>query len=129
MRTRVFLCGGTHSGWQDRVKEANLRFSYIDPRAYAHINSPALYTPINLGNIARCDIVFANLEESNPGGQNSLLELGFALALGKRIVLVCDYLKRWPYVQQAVSACNEFFGALDRALEWWSMQHECGESA
>jgi len=123
MRKRVFLCGGFHSNWQDEMIEANHGFSYIDPRLY-RTNDPHIYTPMNLGNIVRCDIVFANLEESNPGGQNAILEIGFALALGKPIVLVCNYLDRWPYIQQAVMVCNEFFGSLYAALAWWKDQRE-----
>ncbi|MFN7609952.1 MAG: hypothetical protein ACK5QX_03290, partial [bacterium] len=36
----------------------------------------------------RCDWMLAYLEESNPGGYNLAFEIGYAKALGKKVILV-----------------------------------------
>jgi len=83
----VYLAGGFQSGWQDRVKIAAPGLRYFDPRWHV-LTEHNQYTFWDLEALRRCDWVFAYLEASNPGGYALALEVGFANALGKKIILV-----------------------------------------
>ena len=84
---KVYLAGGFRSGWQDRVVEAVPGLSFTDPRTHG-LAEPDQYTFADLVAIECCDWVFAYLEAKNPGGYSLALEVGYARALGKFIVLV-----------------------------------------
>lgn len=83
----VYLSGGHYSGWQDRVISEATRFEYKDPSKNG-LTDPRLYTEWDLEAIRRSDIVFAYLEEANPGGYGLSLEVGYAAALGKLIIFI-----------------------------------------
>jgi nucleoside 2-deoxyribosyltransferase len=83
----IYLAGGFPSGWQDRVKEAASQFRYFDPRSH-RLQHKERYTMWDLEAIRRSDWVFAYLEASNPGGYALAAEIGYAKALGKRVILV-----------------------------------------
>ena len=83
----VYLAGGFQSGWQEKLKTAFPKVEFKNPRAHG-LKDKAQYTLWDLEAIRRCDIVFAYLEAGNPGGYALSLEVGFAKALGKRIVFV-----------------------------------------
>jgi hypothetical protein len=84
---KVYLAGGFHSGWQDDVMLKLSDFRFFDPRAH-HLDNAQQYTEWDLGAIRQSDWIFAYLEKQNPGGYALALELGFARALSKKIVLV-----------------------------------------
>jgi nucleoside 2-deoxyribosyltransferase len=84
---KVYLAGGFHSGWQDDVKLKLSDFCFFDPRAH-HLVDTQQYTEWDLGAIRQSDWIFAYLEKQNPGGYALALELGFARALSKKILLV-----------------------------------------
>jgi nucleoside 2-deoxyribosyltransferase len=86
-RVTIYLAGGFPSGWQDRVKEAAPQFRYLDPRSH-RLHHKERYTMWDLEAIRRSDWIFAYLEASNPGGYALAVEIGYAKALGKRIVLI-----------------------------------------
>jgi nucleoside 2-deoxyribosyltransferase len=83
----VYLAGGFHSGWQDIVKMKLTGFRFFDPREH-RLEAPGEYTKWDLDAIQQSDWVFAYLETSNPGGYALALEVGFATALSKKILLV-----------------------------------------
>lgn len=83
----VYLAGGFRSGWQREIRSALPSLTYNDPSAHG-LSDPASYTKWDLDAIRRSDVVFAYLEADNPGGYALALELGFARALGKRIIFV-----------------------------------------
>jgi nucleoside 2-deoxyribosyltransferase len=87
MPKKVFLCGGLKTGWQDEVKDVAPDFFFFDPRNN-NSNDPAEYTSWDLLGIKLADIVFAYIEEDNPGIYNMALELGYARALGKVVILI-----------------------------------------
>lgn len=84
---KVYLAGGFRSNWQEHVKSAVPMVRYFDPREH-NLQDKAQYTLWDLEAIRHCDVVFAYFEKTNEGGYALALELGFAKALGKRIVLV-----------------------------------------
>ena len=86
-RLKVYLAGGFQSGWQDKVMRAVPSLYYFDPRSHG-LKSKAEYTAWDLEAIRRSDCIFAYLEPTNPGGYALALEIGFAKALGKFVVLI-----------------------------------------
>lgn len=83
----VYLAGGFHSRWQDVVRARLPNLEFLDPSQH-NIESPEEYTAWDLEAVRRCDVLFGNMEASNPGGYALALEIGYAKALGKRIYLV-----------------------------------------
>jgi len=86
-RLKIYLAGGFHSGWQDLVMKALPSFEYFDPRSHGLVTK-AEYTAWDLEAIRRSDYVFAYFEPTNPGGYALALEVGFAKALGKFVIVV-----------------------------------------
>lgn len=86
-RRRVYLGGGFRSGWQRRVIEGAPQIGYIDPSKHNLVEASE-YTPWDLFAIRSCDVFFGYLELSNPAGYALSLELGYAKALNKLVVLV-----------------------------------------
>lgn len=99
----VYLAGGMHSGWQDSVIEKfSKRVRFLDPRAHK-LKDPRLYVQRDLDFVRRSDIVFGFLEKRNPSGLGLAVELGFARALGKKIVLVNELRTRYARFCDEVS--------------------------
>lgn len=101
-RLRVYLSGGFHSGWQDKVIEAvnqqvavefyshhlhRAEVEFYDPRT-SGLEFPRDYTAWDLQHLRMCDAVFAYMEASNPCGLGIALEVGYAKGLGKAVILV-----------------------------------------
>ena len=63
----VYLAGGFHSGWQDRLKEGVQQFIYLDPRTHA-LKDNVQYTLWDTEAIRHSDLIFAYLESTNPAG-------------------------------------------------------------
>jgi hypothetical protein len=117
----VYLAGGFQSGWQDRVKIAAPGLRYFDPRWHV-LTKHNQYTFWDLEALRRCDWVFAYLEASNPGGYALALEIGFANALGKKIILVDEKsstdatAKR--YLSMITECSNVHFQRFEDAVEF-----------
>jgi nucleoside 2-deoxyribosyltransferase len=115
---KVYLAGGFKSGWQAIVAAKLPRFDLFDPSAH-DIENPAEYTRWDLEAISQCDIVLANMEASNPGGYSLALEVGFANALGKVIVLV-DQIEDPTisrYFEMVRQCSDRIFATLDAAID------------
>jgi hypothetical protein len=63
------------------------RLQYHDPRSHG-LSDPKAYTAWDLEAIRSSNIVFAYLEASNPSGYGLSLEVGYAAALGRHVILV-----------------------------------------
>lgn len=83
----VYLAGGFRSGWQAKVKSKLPSYIFLDPSQH-NIEDPAEYTRWDLNAIRQSDIVIGYMESTNPGGYSLALEIGFARALGKTVLLV-----------------------------------------
>lgn len=87
-KNRVYLSGGLKSNWQGTIiKELNKKFIFHNPNNHALENSK-LYTAWDLHHIKLCDIVFAYMEPNNQSGYGLALEVGYAAALNKTIILI-----------------------------------------
>ena len=119
---KVYLAGGFRSNWQAQVAaRLAVSFELLDPSAH-NIQDPAEYTRWDLEAVRESDIVLANMEASNPGGYSLALEVGFAKALGKRIIMV-DQVEE-PSVRryfEMVRQCSDrVFPTLGDALDYLS---------
>jgi len=116
---RVFLSGGFRSGWQDGVVRAYPGVSYLDPRRHG-LELPSQYTAKNLADIAEADIVFAHMDVDNPSGFGLALEVGFAKALGKPVILSDEKSAGDPeferYFATIVETADASFRSLDAAI-------------
>ena len=82
------LLGRRVSLWLAGYRQAEVDgVSILDPREDG-LEAPGEYTKWDLDAIRQSDWVFAYLETSNPGGYALALEVGFATALSKKILLV-----------------------------------------
>jgi nucleoside 2-deoxyribosyltransferase len=119
---KVYLAGGFHSGWQDLVKARTSNLRFFDPREYK-LDAAELYTAWDLNAIRESDWVFAYLEKSNPGGYALALEIGFAKALGKKILLIDERsiesemeARRFAMLHICADAC---FDSLDAGIAFF----------
>ena len=117
----IYLAGGFQSGWQGRVKAAVPQFSYLDPRAHGLANK-AEYTVWDLEAVRRCSWVFAYLESTNPGGFALALEIGYAKALGKRVIFVDERSASDPqigrYLTMISAASDVVFNNLEDGIDF-----------
>lgn len=94
-RITVYLAGGMHSGWQNTVVDAiGQQALFLDPRSHA-LKTPRRYVERDLELVRRSDVVFGYLEKSNPSGFGLAVELGYARALGRKIILVNELRTRY----------------------------------
>ncbi len=107
---KVYLSGGLGNDWHgpiiDRFKE---KFIFFNPRTHG-LDHHSEYTPWDLHYVQQCDILFAYIEETNQSGYGLTLELGYARASNKTIILVDersavdpDFEKRFLIVRQSSS--------------------------
>lgn len=88
-KTKVFLSGGFRTNWQDKIGAAcGDSLLLFNPREHGLEIDSKQYTAWDLFHVKHCDIFFAYMEDTNPSGLGLCLELGYAKALGKTIVLV-----------------------------------------
>lgn len=83
----VYLAGGLRpTELRDQVKAVwSLEHTVIDPAECPHVAEED-YTAWKLAAISRADVVVAFMEDDNPSGYGMAFEVGFAYALGKRVV-------------------------------------------
>lgn len=114
---RVYLAGGFRSGWQAIVKAAVPGVRWLDPSIH-HIKDPKKYTQWDLRAIRSSDLVLANMEPSNPGGYALALEVGFAKALGKAILLIDQHeeRERRRYFEMVRQVADRRFDTLQAAI-------------
>ncbi|MEM9299100.1 MAG: nucleoside 2-deoxyribosyltransferase domain-containing protein [Bacteroidota bacterium] len=90
---KVYLSGGLGSNWQRKViEELGKDFIMYNPREHG-LDKPKEYTAWDLYHIKICDLVFAYMETDNQSGYGLTLEIGYAKALEKTIILVDERSK------------------------------------
>ncbi len=95
METRVYLAGGMNdSNWQQKVINdiGQNNFVFYNPREHSLTNSTE-YTFWDLFYVKQSDILFAYMQSDNPSGIGLTLEIGYARALDKSIILVDERSK------------------------------------
>ncbi len=85
----VYLSGGMHTNWQEKVKEACPDLLYADPMI-SGCDEFDEYSTWDVHAVKMCDIVFCYMERSNPCGAGLAVEVGLAKGYGKTVILVLE---------------------------------------
>lgn len=113
---KVYLAGGMHNNWQDRVIAARPQLTFFDPRS-SGMNAEHEYTEWDLNAIRESDVVFAYMDTANPSGFGLCLEVGYARALDKTVLYVCeDTAPRQKYFGMVRACSNVTFTALEDGI-------------
>ena len=109
------MAGGFKSGWQDRIIFALPNCKFLDPRTH-ELENPTEYTEWDLDAIRQSDIIIAYMEKGNPGGYALSLEIGYAKALGKQIILIDEHddKKRHRYFEMVREVSDECFDSFEQ---------------
>lgn len=119
---KIYLAGGMKSGWQNTVinklKDRCVCFNPQDHR----LNNAKEYTIWDLHFVNQADIIFAYLEKENPSGFGLTLEIGYAKALNKTIILV-DERSRFDssfanYFKIVSESANVVFDDFESGLDY-----------
>lgn len=119
----IYLAGGFHSGWQKKAHEKLSDYKLLDPSLHKIENSVD-YTKWDLSAIKCSDIILANMEDSNPGGYALALEIGYAKALDKVVILVeniKDPLTK-KYFEMVRSSSDFIFENIEDAIKFILME-------
>ncbi|WP_159798933.1 nucleoside 2-deoxyribosyltransferase domain-containing protein [Flavobacterium sp. MK4S-17] len=95
MKTKVYLAGGMNqSNWQKNVIESinSENFIFYNPREHSLTDSTE-YTFWDLFYVKQSDILFAYMQSDNPSGIGLTLEVGYARAMDKSIILIDEKSK------------------------------------
>lgn len=115
----IYLAGGFKSGWQARVIKQLPAYEFLDPSQHK-IQDAGEYTRWDLDAIRASDIVLGYMEFTNPGGYSLALEIGFAHALSKTVLLV-DEIKDPSvsrYFEMVRQCSGRVFSTLAQAVEY-----------
>ena len=94
---KVYLAGGFHSNWQERVMSAAPQHTYFNPKANK-IAGAGNYTAWDKEMIKQSDIVFVYYEEDNPSGIGLAYEAGYGMGLNKTVIFVCEKQDRYAMI-------------------------------
>jgi len=92
MNKVIYLAGGMKSNWQDKVINSlnepfRPLFRFYDPSKHG-LSEPDQYTLWDLNGVEKSGVLLGYMEADNPSGYGLALEIGYAKALGKKIILV-----------------------------------------
>ena len=85
------MAGGFRSDWRDKAKECS-NVEFIDPKE-KEVKKEFQYFEYgcwDLHHIKQADICFVYMERTNPSGFGLSVEIGYARALGKTVILVLE---------------------------------------
>ncbi len=122
-KEKVYLAGGMKSGWQDKIIDKfKDKFIFFNPRDHNLLEANQ-YTVWDLHHIKKADIIFVYLESDNPSGFGLTLEIGYAKALNKTIILVDEksarneiFAKQFKIVRESA---NNVFNDLESGLRYF----------
>jgi len=119
---KIYLAGGMKSGWQEKVKSVGpAEARYLDP-CHHYLQDERQYTAWDLYAIRACDVLFVYFEANNPSGYGLSLEVGFAHALSKTIVLVDEKTAADPVTGRRLgmlrTVADVVFTDLDSGIEF-----------
>lgn len=136
MNVTVYLSGGTHSNWQDKVikgieerkkkdEVAHVHYgrdiSYVDPRRWKGRKNAREYLHLDFVGILGSRIVFAYLEKDNPSGVGLALEIGWACAKGKVVIFVNE--KKDRYFNIVSEMVHVTFESLEEGIDYLYEQY------
>ena len=120
MKTKIYLAGGFRNGWHKYViNKLGNEFIYFNPQKH-DLDDVKKYTSWDLYHVEKCDILFGYMSSDNPSGYGLALEIGYAKAKNKLIILVDERSNLDDDFKRYFSICNESsnvsFNTLDEAI-------------
>ena len=122
MKNRIYLAGGFRGEWHEYIiGKLGDNFTFFDPKNHS-LESVKMYTAWDLYHVDKCDILFGYMAADNPSGYGLALEIGYAKAKNKLIILVDERSKNDIEFSKYFSICHEssnvIFENLDDAIEY-----------
>ena len=122
MKLKIYLAGGFKGGWHDYVIEKlGDSFIYFNPQKH-QLDDVEMYTAWDLFHVKKCDILLGFMTEDNPSGYGLALEIGYAKAQNKLIILIDERSKKDNAFKRYFSICHEssdiMFENLDEAIKY-----------
>jgi len=122
MKPKIYLAGGFKGGWHSYVIEnLGTDFTFYNPEAH-QLKEVDKYTSWDLYHVEKCDILLGYMSSNNPSGYGLALEIGFAKAKNKLIILVDERSDVDPMFKRYFDICNESssntFKTLDGAIQF-----------
>lgn len=122
MKQKVYLAGGFKSSWQKKVKKiTNVKF--IDPKEKEQTKQFQWfeYGCWDLHHIKQSDICFVYMEKENPSGFGLSVEIGYAKALGKTVILVLETgHEKYKYLQFLKTVADVVYDNLQEGIDFLS---------
>lgn len=122
MKQKVYLAGGIRSNWQEKVT-SQVDADFFNPRTKEVDKVLTLqeFGTWDLHFIKSCDIVFAYMEKTNPSGIGMSVEIGYAKALNKTVILCLEenneHIKE-GYLQFMKKVSDIVFTDIDQAINY-----------
>lgn len=121
MKTRIYLAGGFKGGWHEKVTNELGNFEIFNPQKH-NLDEVEKYTSWDLFHVKKCDILLGYMSEENPSGYGLALEIGYANALNKLIILVDERSKKDEKFKRYFSIChassNVILNSLEEAIDY-----------
>lgn len=122
MRPKIYLAGGFRGGWhQQIIKALGNDFICFNPQTH-QLDDADKYTAWDLYHIEKCDILLGYMTQNNPSGYGLALEIGFAKAKGKLIILIDERSKIDEEFERYFLICHEssniVLSDLDEAISY-----------
>ena len=113
---QIFLSGGTHGDWQDRVQKAlgSEELVYFDPRSVRHLPMRQIAAEERAW-LDRCECLLFYFEAGNPSGIGSAFEVGYCIAKGIPVIYVDE--KRTSHSEWLGCHCNVVVHTLEEGIE------------
>lgn len=122
MKQKIYLAGGIRSNWQEKVtSQVNAEFFNPRTKEVNGILTLAEFGTWDLHHIKKCDIVFAYMEKTNPSGIGMSVEIGYAKALGKTVILCLEPNNekiKDSYLQFMTKVADITFDDFDAAIQY-----------
>jgi nucleoside 2-deoxyribosyltransferase len=119
----VYLAGGFRSNWRKKVKNTCTNLLFIDPEEKEQNKkfTPSEYGCWDLHFVKQSDIVFVYMAKNNPSGYGLSVEIGYAKALGKTVILVLEKEhEKYRYLKFLESVADVVYENLDESITFLS---------
>jgi nucleoside 2-deoxyribosyltransferase len=123
----IYLAGGMRDNWRSLLTEAFPEHEFFDPSTHG-LDDEKLYTAWDLAHIRKAETVFAYMSADNPSGFGLSMEIGYAHALGKRIIFV-DAVghPRKKYFGMVRAVADETYDCIGDAINAWRSPYQESE--
>jgi nucleoside 2-deoxyribosyltransferase len=120
MKLKIYLAGGFKGGWHEKViQQVSNDFIIYNPQQHS-LDDSEMYTAWDLFHVDKCDILLGYMSEDNPSGYGLALEIGYAKAKNKLVLLIDERSKIDAPFKRYFSICHQssniVFNSFDEAI-------------